>query len=149
MIQFYKLLFNIKPPENPENWTELERSRHQTMATLEPARIKIVTKLIADINQYIKTLATTNWKQQTQLEQTLDLQGLKTLHQRIHTGDIKGIPKHNGKDEKTIQAWRPIMCLNTIRKIITKIISNRTYKLIRSEERRVGKECRSRWSPYH
>ena len=25
----------------------------------------------------------------------------------------------------------------------------RFYKLGRSEERRVGKECRSRWSPYH
>ena len=24
-----------------------------------------------------------------------------------------------------------------------------TYHLTRSEERRVGKECRSRWSPYH
>src|SRR5256885_8994582 len=24
-----------------------------------------------------------------------------------------------------------------------------TYILFRSEERRVGKECRSRWSPYH
>ena len=23
------------------------------------------------------------------------------------------------------------------------------YKTVRSEERRVGKECRSRWSPYH
>ena len=23
------------------------------------------------------------------------------------------------------------------------------YSYIRSEERRVGKECRSRWSPYH
>ena len=23
------------------------------------------------------------------------------------------------------------------------------YKINRSEERRVGKECRSRWSPYH
>ena len=23
------------------------------------------------------------------------------------------------------------------------------YSLTRSEERRVGKECRSRWSPYH
>ena len=23
------------------------------------------------------------------------------------------------------------------------------YTLLRSEERRVGKECRSRWSPYH
>src|SRR3989475_10134408 len=30
--------------------------------------------------------------------------------------------------------------------------SSTTYvvdKLVRSEERRVGKECRSRWSPYH
>ena len=24
-----------------------------------------------------------------------------------------------------------------------------TFALLRSEERRVGKECRSRWSPYH
>ena len=24
-----------------------------------------------------------------------------------------------------------------------------TDKAVRSEERRVGKECRSRWSPYH
>ena len=24
-----------------------------------------------------------------------------------------------------------------------------TYRAVRSEERRVGKECRSRWSPYH
>ena len=23
------------------------------------------------------------------------------------------------------------------------------YSVLRSEERRVGKECRSRWSPYH
>ena len=23
------------------------------------------------------------------------------------------------------------------------------FRMIRSEERRVGKECRSRWSPYH
>ena len=27
--------------------------------------------------------------------------------------------------------------------------SPNTRKLTRSEERRVGKECRSRWSPYH
>ena len=31
------------------------------------------------------------------------------------------------------------------RKCILKCKSNKT----RSEERRVGKECRSRWSPYH
>ena len=28
-------------------------------------------------------------------------------------------------------------------------ISERTDAVLRSEERRVGKECRSRWSPYH
>ena len=28
-------------------------------------------------------------------------------------------------------------------------VGHRHVKLTRSEERRVGKECRSRWSPYH
>src|SRR5256885_9794024 len=28
-------------------------------------------------------------------------------------------------------------------------IGNALNKILRSEERRVGKECRSRWSPYH
>ena len=27
--------------------------------------------------------------------------------------------------------------------------TGKTVRAIRSEERRVGKECRSRWSPYH
>ena len=29
------------------------------------------------------------------------------------------------------------------------LLSKEEIKYIRSEERRVGKECRSRWSPYH
>ena len=29
------------------------------------------------------------------------------------------------------------------------VLKNETIAVIRSEERRVGKECRSRWSPYH
>ena len=33
--------------------------------------------------------------------------------------------------------------LERLRDLLDKI------KLVRSEERRVGKECRSRWSPYH
>ena len=32
---------------------------------------------------------------------------------------------------------------------IAHIISDQIYERLRSEERRVGKECRSRWSPYH
>ena len=30
-----------------------------------------------------------------------------------------------------------------------KVLIHRISKIDRSEERRVGKECRSRWSPYH
>ena len=33
-------------------------------------------------------------------------------------------------------------------KLLDKFVG-KTVKLMRSEERRVGKECRSRWSPYH
>ena len=28
-------------------------------------------------------------------------------------------------------------------------LNEELFSFIRSEERRVGKECRSRWSPYH
>ena len=30
-----------------------------------------------------------------------------------------------------------------------KLVAVTKYSTTRSEERRVGKECRSRWSPYH
>src|SRR3712207_5407202 len=33
--------------------------------------------------------------------------------------------------------------------IVENITAKLLYKQFRSEERRVGKECRSRWSPYH
>ena len=32
---------------------------------------------------------------------------------------------------------------------ISAILKPLNIELVRSEERRVGKECRSRWSPYH
>ena len=36
-----------------------------------------------------------------------------------------------------------------VREKIRAQIDSETGEIIRSEERRVGKECRSRWSPYH
>ena len=58
--------------------------------------------------------------------------------------------------------WKGVKGINNIRNINARVaaglqnairISERhTEKgeaLVRSEERRVGKECRSRWSPYH
>ena len=39
--------------------------------------------------------------------------------------------------------------MSHIRNIREKIEDNPSKPTYRSEERRVGKECRSRWSPYH
>src|SRR3712207_9492673 len=49
------------------------------------------------------------------------------------------IESHISPDNSVSDA-RETVSVNTVGEIISKI---------RSEERRVGKECRSRWSPYH
>ena len=46
----------------------------------------------------------------------------------------------------------PIMLSNLISQLqmlIDRIFLGHVNSMYRSEERRVGKECRSRWSPYH
>ena len=55
----------------------------------------------------------------------------------IDTKDVeKAIQKTSGISEKKLN------------KLFDDVIA-RNQKYYRSEERRVGKECRSRWSPYH
>ena len=44
-------------------------------------------------------------------------------------------------------AWFLVKVAGAIRDAITSV--EQLTKDVRSEERRVGKECRSRWSPYH
>ena len=50
-------------------------------------------------------------------------------------------------EAKMAQEIRPFLKINDSFKKI--VITSNTPKPFRSEERRVGKECRSRWSPYH
>src|SRR2546421_5379473 len=42
----------------------------------------------------------------------------------------------------------PLFPLNRRRRLRADVVSH-AIDALRSEERRVGKECRSRWSPYH
>ena len=48
---------------------------------------------------------------------------------------------------KDIAVVLGILLVSLVGKIITQYVSQ--LEVLRSEERRVGKECRSRWSPYH
>ena len=47
-----------------------------------------------------------------------------------------------------IEEGREILVIPGEAKTIKELMEN-ALRGIRSEERRVGKECRSRWSPYH
>ena len=71
------------------------------------------------------------------------------------------VPVHKKGDKNLVSNYRPISLLPIFSKIFERIIFDTLYKYLednnffnsnqsgRSEERRVGKECRSRWSPYH
>ena len=56
----------------------------------------------------------------------------------------------NGQDKNALEAG----FMNPAEKVQTSVYwywisGNISEEGVRSEERRVGKECRSRWSPYH
>src|SRR5256886_15349471 len=48
-----------------------------------------------------------------------------------------------------ISTGQPIVCRFAVKPTSSILTPRRTVDRYRSEERRVGKECRSRWSPYH
>src|SRR2546422_11505401 len=63
----------------------------------------------------------------------------------VHLEDLPGTrPRRDGADDRVagpglgVGLWRIPVCRFAL-----------VPRIVRSEERRVGKECRSRWSPYH
>ena len=61
--------------------------------------------------------------------------GRKTVVAMVHIPALPGSPDYDAASGMT--------------KIIASVIADLEALQSRSEERRVGKECRSRWSPYH
>jgi len=59
------------------------------------------------------------------------------------TVDVSTSPGNKAKDKAAWDAWKPAFHKYDV------VVSNYNGAMWRSEERRVGKECRSRWSPYH
>ena len=52
-------------------------------------------------------------------------------------------------NELSVKLWQVDAAIKLIDEGNTIPFIARYRKPVRSEERRVGKECRSRWSPYH
>ena len=54
-----------------------------------------------------------------------------------------------GQDQAVRQRADALVRQMTLDEKLQLIVSKYPNNAVRSEERRVGKECRSRWSPYH
>ena len=63
----------------------------------------------------------------------------ETAHKAKRRVSVSGMLKHLGVSRSGYHAWLKRVPSNT----------EKRREAVRSEERRVGKECRSRWSPYH
>ena len=55
----------------------------------------------------------------------------------------------NPEDTTECNPTFPKLCVSTFSESIINKFASLEKVTTRSEERRVGKECRSRWSPYH
>src|SRR2546430_3813455 len=59
----------------------------------------------------------------------------------------RNIRERHGGDMQSLQAFNFRQWIDANRAQLKPPVGNK--RVFRSEERRVGKECRSRWSPYH
>ncbi len=71
--------------------------------------------------------------------------GVQTCALPISGRSVRGLAKEYGLSEATIYKWKNLYLPDQS----TGLTGKEVAELRRSEERRVGKECRSRWSPYH
>ena len=64
-------------------------------------------------------------------------------------GVAGGIAEATGYDSSTVRLVLALLMVCVGSGLLIYFILWAIMPLCRSEERRVGKECRSRWSPYH
>ena len=72
----------------------------------------------------------------------------RTLVELYHNGKTQAsLIKEYGVSQSALTKW--IKQYSTVETDSGEVLTAKQVKVLRSEERRVGKECRSRWSPYH
>ena len=110
---------------------------------------KSVDEVRQELEQMVERLEKNRMLSMETLKKFQDLNNLRGLVM-AETSDLDKLKDYASvietKDIKKGALWKPILAF-----IFILIIAIVVYIILqrRSEERRVGKECRSRWSPYH
>ena len=91
---------------------------------------------------------TTDGTAQSKAVQTLDVHGNLTQAQVFDYGNLLTPARTYNNTYLTDTNYTSQYIYNRL--VLSSVtVGNTTTPFVRSEERRVGKECRSRWSPYH
>ena len=77
----------------------------------------------------------------------MQLSGAQIIVQSLKAEGVEYVFGYPGG--AVIEIYDAIFQLNKFKHILARHEQAAVHALCRSEERRVGKECRSRWSPYH
>ena len=91
-----------------------------------------------------------------ELMKRLEIKDCNFVYLTVHSGlgiyreiDVEDLSKHKVDSEQMIINGEVVEAVNKAKGNGRKVCAVSTSVSRRSEERRVGKECRSRWSPYH
>ena len=71
------------------------------------------------------------------------------IHQVEHIANIHADAASQALVEVDVRAEAVPVAIEGKTNQLALAVEHRATRVTRSEERRVGKECRSRWSPYH
>ena len=114
------------------------------------SRITEAEEWISDLEDKIVEITTAEQNKEKTMKRIED--SLRELWDNIKCTNIwiTGVPEEEEKKKGTEKIFEEIIVEN-FSNMVKEIIKSRKHResLTRSEERRVGKECRSRWSPYH
>ena len=103
-----------------------------------------------------KVIIPVNGEFSTRLSQLIEGQGANVIKLQTPPGENSTFDQikeafDNNKDVKAFYVVHNETSTGTMVNYLDKVsdLTSRNDAMYRSEERRVGKECRSRWSPYH
>ena len=133
---------SVEGPIVETNYAEIRRRAKQVARRLEKDGIKLGDR--------VATMAWNTWRH---LECWYGILGLgaiyHTVNPRLFADQICWIINH-AEDRMMFVDLTFVPALESaLEKNPGKAKSIERFVVLRSEERRVGKECRSRWSPYH
>ena len=131
-------------PSKKNDFEVINPSNEETFAV-----ISLGTKADVDLAVKVSKEAFESWKETTKEERIKLLENLLSVYKKRFSEMTEAISKEMGAPMDWSSNVQNASGQAHLEDFIIRLKNFKFDEQFRSEERRVGKECRSRWSPYH